>query len=205
MIAPIVGIAGPAGAGKDSFADALVERCAFKKMAFADPLREMALAIDPIVDWESRLHPGFGTHAIRPVRYSEALDEVGYNEAKFKYPEIRRFLQRLGTNAVRETLGDNTWTDIAMDRARGATSEGLAGVAISDVRFRNEARAIKVAGGVVVQVQRPGVEPLGGHISEHDLDNWTFDYVIRNDESLDSLAEMAGGFLSGLLALSALP
>lgn len=215
MIVPIVGIAGPASSGKDSFADALVAQFKFKKMAFADPLREMAMAIDPIIaiddDWIEE--DGHETRAALPIRYSEALAEYGYNAAKFKYPEIRQFLQRLGTDAVRNILGDSTWTDLAMLRAYdalGLPPNGVgsrhgavcSGVAISDVRFKNEALAIKSAGGIVVKMQRPGVEPLGDHISEHDLDGWAFDYVIENDEDLDDLEDRAIWLYHNMVAVA---
>lgn len=193
MTDPMIGIAGWAGAGKDSVADILGVCFDFKKIAFADPLREMAMAIDPIVAFEDAADMG-GDPMIEPVRYSDALARYGYNEAKFKFPEIRRFLQKLGTEAVRDVLGGDTWTKLAMQRAwghmfhHGMGEDIVQGVAIADTRFRNEADVIVSDGkGIVIRVTRPGVGPASDHISEHDLDDWDFDYVIENDGSLDDL------------------
>lgn len=177
----VVGVAGYAGAGKDTVADILVEDFGFEKMSFADPLREMALAIDPIIgldySWDK-----FGT----VVRYSQALEEVGYNEAKFKYPEIRQFLQRLGTDAVRNVIGHDTWTYLASKRVQEAFERGVPGVVFADVRFRNEAEELSKYGSVI-RVERPGIGPAGDHVSEHDLDGYDFHRIIQNDGTIDDL------------------
>lgn len=181
----IIGLAGWAGAGKDSVADILVQDFGFVKMAFADPLREMALAIDPpmTTDADGDL-----------VRYSEVLDEVGYNQAKFDYPEVRRFLQRLGTDAVRTVLGNDVWVDLGMQRAAEFPR-----VVFADMRFQNEAGAVASAHeSATVRVMRPGVKAANDHISETDLNSWPFHHVINNDGSLTDLREMVGVMLDAV-------
>jgi len=204
---PIIGISGYAGSGKDTVADLLEKFYGIKKMGFADPLREMAMAIDPIVhlgvvwgdttgEYPPELPDGFG---VRTVRYSDALEEHGYNEAKFKYPEIRRFLQHLGTDAVRNVLGDSTWTDLAIDRALATLMRPeWSGVSFADVRFRNEAAVVQDQGGVVIRVNRPDVGPASDHISEHDLDGYLYDYIIENDGTLEDLRSRVDVFMEGL-------
>lgn len=190
----VLGVNGFAGAGKDTFADILVEKYGFVKMAFADPMREIAMAIDPIVHlgvvWadsggdeflgeRTELADGFG---LRTVRYSDALEEVGYNEAKFKYPEIRNFLQRLGTEAGRNILGEDFWADLAMKR-----SSGYGRVVLADCRFQNEAHAIRRRAGHVIRIERPGVEAANDHPSEHDLDGFPFSEVVHNNGTIEDL------------------
>ena len=68
---------------------------------------------------------------------------------------------------------------------------------ITDVRFPNEAKAIKDRGGIVIRVNRTyytedkkyiiGYDPFETHPSETALDDYEFDYVIENDGSLDEL------------------
>ena len=65
---------------------------------------------------------------------------------------------------------------------------------ITDVRFENEAQAIKDRGGIVIRVNRPrkGLRQEGiyvTHPSETALDNWAFDYVIENNGSIAELVE----------------
>ena len=177
MTDALIGIAGFAGAGKDTVADLMVAHYGFDKIAFADTMRRMIEAIDPVVGY-SPLEDG----DFEVIRYNDAIEFVGYNDAKVMYPEIRQFLQRLGTEAGREVFGDNIWADMAMKRA--ATMKR---VVIADTRFRNEAEAIKANGGIVIRVTRPGVDATNGHVSEHDLDGWRYDAHIHNNGTLSDL------------------
>ena len=72
---------------------------------------------------------------------------------------------------------------------------------ITDVRFPNEAQAIKDRGGIVIRVKRP-LDRLGNsklpklkhtsvtqHPSETALDDYDFDYVIENEGSIDELIQ----------------
>jgi len=168
----LIGIAGYAGAGKDTLADLLVENFGFVKMAFADPMREMTEAIDPVVGWTDD----------GPIRYSDALEFHGYTEAKVMYPEIRQFLQRLGTEGGRDVLGDSIWADTGLRRA-----EAHKRVVFADMRFRNEAQAIKAAGGKTIRIERPGVKAVNDHPSEHDLAKWDFDLYVNNNGPVNQM------------------
>ena len=57
---------------------------------------------------------------------------------------------------------------------------------VTDVRFYNEAKAIKDRGGIIIRVNRP-LENNIKHISETSLDNYNFDYVIENDSDIKDL------------------
>lgn len=173
----IVAMSGYAGAGKDSVADVLVEDYGFKRYAFADILRLAAAALNPIVSVDP-----YGSE----ITYNTAIEMVGYNEAKFKYPEVRALLQRLGTEVGRELLGDNVWVDATFRRIENETLVSD-DVVITDCRFPNEAHAVKNRGGIVVRVERPGVEAANSHPSETSLDMWPFDFTISNDGGLIDL------------------
>lgn len=67
-------------------------------------------------------------------------------------------------------------------------SDGFPNWIITDVRFPNEAKAIKDRGGIIIRVDRPFVKPINSHASETALDNWNFDYKIGNVSDLKSLA-----------------
>lgn len=179
----LIGLAGYAQSGKDTVAGILVERHGFTRVAFADTLKQVAYEIDPLVDyfdWTERL--------------TEVVDRYGWDEAK-QFPHVRAILQRLGV-AVRNNLGETTWIDAAMRKA--ARHEH---VVISDVRFRNEADAIKAAGGEMWRIKRPGVEAVNGHISEHDLQGYTrYDRIVNNDSTIHDLAETVASYLRGVKA-----
>ena len=62
-------------------------------------------------------------------------------------------------------------------------------VVIPDVRFPNEADAIKELGGIIWRINRHGLNGINEHRSEHAMDSYMVDHVIYNDGSLDELSD----------------
>jgi len=62
-------------------------------------------------------------------------------------------------------------------------------VVIADVRFPNEADAIKQRGGKVIRVNRHNHSAVNRHKSEIAMDNYMFDHAIYNDGTLDDFTE----------------
>lgn len=100
---------------------------------------------------------------------------------------VREFLQKLGTESMRDGLHTNVWVNaLFADYKKG--SKWI----ITDCRFPNEAEAVKDRGGFVVRVNRdlpevPYQTLEQRHPSETSLDNWEFDYVIQNDSTVEDL------------------
>lgn len=181
----IIALSGYGAAGKDSVADVLVDKYLFRRYAWADTLRLAAEALNPIVGIRDD-----GT----AIRYTDAIDEVGYIEAKAKYPELRRTLQRIGTEVGRNLIGKNVWVNATLSRIERECSLGD-NIVITDTRFPNEAEVVTnpnaprlLSPAFVVRVNRPGVGPAGDHPSETSLDDYPFDSTIDNDGSLEDLA-----------------
>jgi hypothetical protein len=176
----IVGLSGFARAGKDETAKVLVERYGFKQVAFADKLREMIYNINPIVNVD--VYNGNRTEYLQ-----EVIDRVGwdhYKETQYG-DEIRRLLQRLGTEGGRQTLWDTIWIDAAF---AGLPEDSK--IVVSDARFFNEFDAIRARGGEVWRIERPGVGPANDHASEMEAIKYEFDRTIHNSRDLDYLATM---------------
>lgn len=176
----LVGFTGYATAGKDCAAAGLVA-AGWTRQAFADPVRAMALAIDPTIAAtigdRGDLFPYKGR-----LRLTAIVRDFGWDEAK-AIPEVRRFLQRLGTDAVRAHLGDDAWVR-AFERARDRLWP--ADIVAPDVRFANEAAYIVRHGGLVIRIDRPGVGPLNGHASE-DIGGIPVDAIVVNDGTVEQL------------------
>lgn len=175
----IVGVSGYAGAGKDSVARVLVERQGMARYAFADAIKAVLADIDPFVtelgEWDDRL-----SELDRP----DPAQPGGIDWERVKLSsEVRRLLQSLGV-AARAHIHPDVWVDAVMRRIDAAGGDAV----ISDVRFPNEARAIKERGGIIWRVARPGVGPANAHESETALDRWPFDATIANNGTLDDLA-----------------
>lgn len=191
----IIGLAGYKRSGKNTVAELTsAGRIGITQMAaFADPLRDLALAINPTVGVEYGGHP-----SMRWISYQEALVTRGYEGAKNRYPRFRTFLQRLGTEGVRdvlgreygltETLGENVWVHLARRRIQEhRRSPHTHRFIFTDVRFPDEADMIREEGGIVARVWR-GQNEGDTHASEIALDDYDFDLTIDNTGTKSELA-----------------
>lgn len=170
----VIGIAGAKRSGKDTLARHFVETHGYERKSFADPLKAMALQINPIVLAGTFGGPD-GTYT---ARLMEAVEDMGWERAKEELPEVRRFLQRLGSEGVRGTFGPRAWVDLAFPIDKPTV--------IPDVRFPEEVEAILGEGrGVAVRVIRPGFSG-DGHQSEHALDDLDLP-VVYNVDSVEAL------------------
>lgn len=182
----LVGIGGYAESGKDALADLMVEHDPRWKKTYMSYSLEMALlALDPyvpVLDWH-----GIGQRG-EWERYSVLHARVGYTQSK-KNPEVRRLLQKLGTEVGRNMFGQNVWVEKMLEIV-----ETHPDYLVTATRFRNELQAIEERGGVTVWVSRPGVEPVNSHISDNELGPDDFMCVIENNGSLAALAKVAAEF-----------
>lgn len=126
---------------------------------------------------------------------------------------VREFLQKLGTEAMRNVIHENVWVNSLMADYKILNGNDfiMAGRhygksmfpnpiypnwIITDTRFPNELEAVKQREGITIRVIRvyPGLreEIEKGNIlhpSETALDDATFDYEIVNDGTIEDLVE----------------
>lgn len=169
-----IGLSGWARSGKDTIADYLVEQHGFTRVAFADPMRNALLALDPNIDF-------YGSQ----VSLSTIVRIGGWDLVKEHSQEVRRLLQRMGTEVGRNLFGENFWVDQAIKNASKYDK-----VVFSDCRYLNEAEAIKNFGGQVWRISRPGVFAINDHGSEHDLDDYIFDLHLENKTTIENLQKI---------------
>lgn len=179
----LIGLTGYAQHGKNTAAEILREREGFELVAFADALRELALAADPWVEPD--------------IRYSEALEQLGYEKAKNTLPEFRRFLQDLGTG-VRNILGADIWVEVVKRRIADIPGP----VVLTDVRFPNEAKMVRDLGGELWGVLRleatddDDVEVFDNGLGQdHPSEAWVKDLIGEADfvlaaKSVDDLERL---------------
>ncbi|MFJ3084469.1 hypothetical protein ACIPJG_32595 [Streptomyces halstedii] len=172
---PNIGVIGRARAGKDTAGQWLVDTHGYERVAFADPLKEAALKLDPVVMGSMR-------YGDTPYRLSSAVRSSGWEEAKDLFPEVRRILQELGA-AVR-AIDEDFWLRAAVERVLEA-NEADHPVVITDVRYPNEVASLRRAGFALLYIHRPGVAQLD-HASER-LTPEDADYLICNDQSISDL------------------
>lgn len=95
---------------------------------------------------------------------------------------VRKFLQKLGTDAVRDGLHNNTWVNALFTDYKDDNW------IITDLRFPNEFAVLKRKDALLIRVVRPGLK-YADHISETALDSYVFDEEIVNDGSIDDLID----------------
>lgn len=176
----IIGIAGKAQAGKDTTAKMLA-----------------CLLSNPDLTWQMYWESDIvfpQQHFV--VHYADLLKEISgpmlnmpfenFNDQEVKQRYIpwldmtvREFLQRLGTG-VRVAIDSEFWV-----KALFNTYDK--NIIVADVRFPNEAEAIKERSGKLIRIERPGAG-AGNHISETALDDYRkWDIVIDNVGTLEDL------------------
>lgn len=178
----LIAFSGFAGCGKDAAASVLIRDHGYERVSFADPLRQMLYALNPIA--------GYRSMSGDLVDVQTLVDAKGWDRAKREHEEIRELLQRLGTEAGRKILGQNVWVKLAMEKASQFSK-----VVITDCRFENEASAVMDMEGVVVRITRPGVGPINVHISDRGLSDKFVTYDLCNDGTLEDLAEKVRGLV----------
>lgn len=172
----VLGLSGWARSGKDSVAEFLEERCGYTKMSFAQPMKDALVTLNPMIDvLDSR------------VNLKTALGGMDWDYLKSVSTEIRPLLQRLGTEVGRQMFSEDFWVDLALKQIPDGAK-----VVFADVRFPNEAEAVRKLGGQVWRIERDGFGPANDHISEHALNKYDFDQRIYNDKDLESLWDKVG-------------
>jgi len=193
----IVGVAGRAESGKDTicdFARSILTNKNFvaKKIACADPLKDIC----EDVFWKS--------HGVPPQAFYGAQADKNADLAAHGLSgwSGRKILQYIGTEGFRY-IDSTIWAKHVAYRANQLYEGVYDAVFVSDVRFPEEAEAIKSIGGVIWRVYRPSSDQptsqgLSGHQSETSVDKIIHDRVIHNGGTLDDLRARVDDLLSTL-------
>lgn len=172
----LIGLTGYEGSGKDTLADGLVDSLCYTKMGFADPLRAIAVLTNPDIKEAGEC-------------LKDLVDRLGWDKAKREYIEIREHLQWLG-DLLRENVAKDVFIYSLMQRAAPLLKAGK-NVVVTDVRYANEVKAITGAGGRVVHIDRPGVQPVNNHSSASGEAFPLADIKIENNEDAEAFRKRA--------------
>jgi len=169
----IVGFSGRAGAGKDTAAGPLLEE-GWVKLSFAEPLKRMLCELFgwDMANWENL-----------------EWKETPRRECMDKTP--RYMAQTLGTEWGRELVHPNLWVETALNRARMLEARG-ANIVFTDVRFPNEAKAIKNNGGMLIHMMREGeLRTDARHESEQDIGYLAHECILAREGEIDVIRTAA--------------
>jgi len=171
----LIGITGKAGSGKDTVADYLKASSNFRSIAFADPIRAGMKAIF-----------GFDDRLFQHPDKEVILEEFG------KSP--RQMMQTLGTEWGRESVNTDLWLILAGIKVKALSARGY-NVAITDVRFENEAEYIRSSGGEIWHIQRGVAGTKHVHTSEAGVGFVDGDLLIDNNGTLAQLYEQVDEYV----------
>ena len=179
----LIGMLGAKQHGKDTIAKFVMEAdSSFVRVAFADAVRDIAYAIDPYIQT-------IDVSMKEYVRLRNLVDWHGWDTVK-QIPDVRRLLQRIGTEGVRDNIDSDVWVNLAFAKKIKPALAGGNSVIITDVRFKNEIQRVWAEGGQLWCVQRPSAEDGNDpHVSELDWRDTVPDRIIMNDGSLDKLRQ----------------
>lgn len=167
----IIGIAGPAGSGKDTVAQRLIEKHSFMRYALADPLKNV---LNDLFGWTQE------QWADR--EWKERVDDhLGFSP--------RRAAQTLGTEWGR-ALHPLLWLKIADSYIEASRAMNnlyadipAAGIVIPDIRFENEADWLRQK-GLLIHVVRDGCVPVEAHSSEAGVAYQEGDATVHNNRDI---------------------
>lgn len=166
----MIGFVGRKGAGKDTAAGLLAQlawdryRLDLRRVAFADPLKDLCADI---------FHAAYGV----PGEFfhgTQAEKETPLNEYGLSVTG-RQILQHMGTEGLR-ALAPDIHVRLAFARNVSLICDGYL---YTDVRFPDEAAAIRSKGGVLVRLTR-AADGCDTHASEAGVENIRCDYVLDN-------------------------
>lgn len=181
MSCKIIGFLGKKGHGKDTCADFLVSQYGYDKHAFATTIKDFLKLV-------------FGLNDDQLYGNSKEVIDPRWNVSP------RTLMQFFGTTVFRDNINEimphiknNFWVECLKNRINTIAEENRqigkdTLIAVSDVRFQNEADAIKSLGGIIIKINRESVQNEDNHLSEAGIDDVTnFDYLIENNSTIDNM------------------
>jgi dephospho-CoA kinase len=177
-----------------------------------DTVAEIIKTISPYYNWEVK------KFAYKLKVVANILTDIpisNFEDQEFKKTLMseewgmthREFLQRLGTEAMRNGLHQNTWVNALFADYKIDSSNNYPNWIITDTRFINEINAVSERNGIKIKIERdlflrkgyviPNESDL--HSSETSLDMYTnWDYIIYNNGDFDDLKKQVYNILLDL-------
>ena len=180
-----IALVGPRKSGKSTAAEALINN-GYTHLSLADPVKDAAV---------SMVNRFWFDEMDGDTRECFSRDDIDTDKAVF-----RPLLEWIGSTFGRDYLGTpDRWIDIFRRRIEGRVGpDSLTPIVCDDVRFQNEAEALREMGFLVVFIDRPPilramcmaesgedadeVMPSELHLSEIQPD-----YTLHNNRTVDDL------------------
>lgn len=185
MISPHIKVAlvAPKNTGKTTFAKALEDWYGFTRLSFADPVKMSVV------------------YAVNAFLQDQGLSlRVTANDLHRNKEAFRMGMQWLGTEIMRDLCGrESHWVDNLIKRVEQIEDHAterrrISAIVVDDVRFQNEAQALKSRGFVLVRLIRDTHQSVDQHKSEKNLYLIDTDYTIRLGGDADTTTQKAKNY-----------
>jgi hypothetical protein len=168
---PRIALCGLAGSGKSTAADHLVRTHRFVRLSYASPIKRMVRSL--------LVEAGAG--------FIEAVEMVDGKLKELPTPFLcghspRYALQSLGTEWGRDIIAPDLWRRILLNKVR---KFGTHPVVVDDLRFPNEAQALRAEGFLIIRIIRTNSWTESAHSSEQQ--EFPVDITLTNDGLVSDL------------------
>jgi hypothetical protein len=163
MGARVIGVVGVAGSGKILVADHLARRHGYRRLRFADCIK-------------AALTTGMG---LDPSMFARSSSAAPLPSIAPDHP-LQLLRHHWGSRLVHPTVAAAAWARVLED------SESSEPIVADDVRYPQEAAAIKWAGGSIWRVVRPGLV-VTDTFTEHSQASIEEDVLINNATTIEAL------------------
>ena len=168
----LIGITGHKQSGKDTVANYLANKYQFKQYAFANPLKNIArcsfnLTEEQLNGKEKEMKDSYWGYTPRYIM--QIIGDLMRNDLTKYMPELKSdFFVKCFQHEYQLSQSNN--------------------FVVSDVRFMNEAKIVSESGGMIIKVIRKTADEVKDqHISETEMEKIKYNFLIKNDETLEEL------------------
>lgn len=175
----LIGLIGNKRVGKDTIANILVNKYQFKKLAFADPIKEVInllfdLDTSDNVDKEKVTDYGVSLRTLYQKFGTELMQEGIYKY----FPEMEDKIPK-----------KMFWVYKLFKHIENYKTQNINKFVISDVRFLHEANYVKEQGGILIKIHKE-TNLVDEHVSEKlisHIPNEIIDYEVYNNSTIKDL------------------
>ncbi len=199
----IIGICGLIGSGKNTVANHLIKKYGYKKLSFADSLKDV---VSVLFGWDRDLLEG-DTDVSRAWRQ---LPDGFWSKEMAQEITPRYVLQKIGTECMRDGFYQDIWVALLKQKIFKAPKTNYV---ISDVRYINEMKMIQSFKedfrSEIWEVKRENpdwfkeylksnIEPTFVHRSEWDWIKGPIDHILLNNHDFDFLEKQVDRYINNL-------
>lgn len=141
-------------------------------MAFADPIKSI---LSKTLDISEANLDKFKNNPDRFLLYYMCKNKIAdstFIDEKLKEVTMRSILQRFGTEAMKEWLGEDVWVNLLKTRAQRSNAEFII---VPDFRF-----SIEHISPYTIKIKNDDIQSNDTHRSEIELNDFHFKYIIDN-------------------------